>query len=91
MLQTVEAVIEPSGVVRLLEEIHVSSPKRALVTVLDTPANEDVSSGRGNAAAILKFLEENRLPESARLTAEEIDVQIAAERGSDDPYFQTSH
>jgi len=82
MLQTIEAIIEPSGAIRLLEEVHVSSPKRALVTVLETPANEDVSSERGNAVAILKFLEENRLPESARLTAEEIDAQIEAERNA---------
>lgn len=82
MLQTIEAIIEPSGAIRLLEEVHVSSPKRALVTVLETFANEDVTSLRGNAAALLKFLEENRLPESSRLTAEEIDAQIEAERNS---------
>jgi hypothetical protein len=82
MLQTIEAIIEPSGAIRLLEEVYVTSPKRALVTVLDTPANENTSSERGNAAAILKFLEENRLPESARLTAEEIDAQIEAERNA---------
>lgn len=82
MLQTIEAIIEPSGAIRLLEEVHVSSPKRALVTVLETPANEGVAPERGNAAAILKFLEENRLPESARLSAGEIDAQIEAERNA---------
>lgn len=82
MLQTIEAIIEPSGAIRLLEEVHVTSPRRALVTVLETPANEESASERGNAAAILKFLEENRLPESARLTAEEIDAQIEAERNA---------
>lgn len=82
MLQTIEAIIEPSGAIRLLEEVHISSPKRALVTVLETPANEGAASKRGNAAAILKFLDENRLPESARMTAEEIDAQIEAERNA---------
>ena len=82
MLQTIEAIIEPSGAIRLLEEVHFSSPKRALVMVLETPADEGAASGQGNAAAILKFLEENRLPESARLTAEEIDAQIEAERNA---------
>lgn len=82
MLQTIEAIIEPSGAIRLLEEVHVSSPKRALVTVLETPANGGAASERGNSAAILKFLEENRLPESARLSAEEIDAQIEAERNA---------
>lgn len=82
MLQTIEAIIEPSGAIRLLEEVHVSSPKRALVTVLETPANEDASSERGNAAAILKFLKDNPLPPECRRSAEEIDAGIEAERNA---------
>ncbi len=82
MLKTIEAVIEHSGVVRLMEDVHVSSPKRALVTVLDTPANENVSSERGNAAAILKFFKDNPLPPECRRTAEEIDAGIEAERNA---------
>jgi hypothetical protein len=39
MLRTIEAVIEEDGQVRLLETISVSSPRRALVTVLDEPAD----------------------------------------------------
>ena len=38
MIQTVEAVIEVGGRVRLLEEIRLTGPRRALVTVLDEPA-----------------------------------------------------
>jgi len=38
MLRTIEAVIEPDGQVRLLEPISVSGPRRALVTVLNEPA-----------------------------------------------------
>ena len=34
-MRTVEAVIEPSGEVRLIETVHVSSPRRALVTILE--------------------------------------------------------
>jgi prevent-host-death family protein len=34
----------------------------------------------GSAAAILKWLDENPLPESLRRTAEEIDANIATER-----------
>ncbi len=34
----------------------------------------------GSAVAILKWLEENPLPESSRRSAEEIDADIAAER-----------
>ena len=35
MLKTVEAVIEKDGHVRLLEEVRLSRPQRALVTILD--------------------------------------------------------
>lgn len=35
MIRTVEAVIDPSGNVRLLAEVHLSGPRRALVTILD--------------------------------------------------------
>jgi hypothetical protein len=38
MIQTVEAVVDDAGRVRLLGEVHVTGPRRALVTVLDEPA-----------------------------------------------------
>jgi hypothetical protein len=38
MIQTVEAVIDASGQVRLLGEVRVDAPRRALVTILDEPA-----------------------------------------------------
>ncbi len=38
MIQTVEAVIDATGRVRLLGEVRVDAPRRALVTVLDEPA-----------------------------------------------------
>jgi hypothetical protein len=34
-MRTVEAVIEPSGEVRLTEPVHVATPRRALVTILE--------------------------------------------------------
>ncbi len=37
MIQTVEAVVDAAGRIRLLGEVHVASPCRALVTVLDEP------------------------------------------------------
>ncbi len=37
MIQTVEAVIGADGRVQLLGEVHVASPLRALVTVLEEP------------------------------------------------------
>jgi hypothetical protein len=38
MIQTVEAIVDADGRVQLLGEVHVASPRRALVTVLDEPA-----------------------------------------------------
>ena len=38
MIQTVEAVVDAAGRVQLLGEVHVGSPRRALVTVLEEPA-----------------------------------------------------
>jgi hypothetical protein len=38
MIQTVEAVVDAAGRVRLLGEVSVDGPRRALVTVLDEPA-----------------------------------------------------
>ena len=40
MLRTVEAVIEPNGSVRLLEPLSLTTPHRALVTVLDESSDE---------------------------------------------------
>ena len=38
MIQTVEAVVDADGRVRLLGDVRVSGPRRALVTVLEEPA-----------------------------------------------------
>ncbi len=35
MIQTLEAVIDEHGVVRLLEDVHLPAGRRALVTVLE--------------------------------------------------------
>ncbi|MGD9634712.1 MAG: hypothetical protein AB7G28_21235 [Pirellulales bacterium] len=36
-MRTVEAIIEPNGEVRLAESVQLSSPRRALVTILEEP------------------------------------------------------
>ncbi len=38
MIQTVEAVVDADGRVRLLGDVHIAGPRRALVTVLEEPA-----------------------------------------------------
>ncbi len=40
MHRTVEAIVEPDGRVRLLEPVDMGSARRALLTILDEPAEE---------------------------------------------------
>ncbi|MBX2999124.1 MAG: hypothetical protein KF893_11490 [Caldilineaceae bacterium] len=37
MIRTVEAMIDEKGVVHLLEEVELTKPHRALVTILEEP------------------------------------------------------
>lgn len=41
MLRTIEAVVGADGQVHLLEDVSLSGPRRALVTLLDEPADEE--------------------------------------------------
>jgi len=80
MLQTVEAVIDLNGNIRLLEPLPVTKLSRVLVTLLEDA--KPVSSARSNAASLLEFLCANRLPEAAKPSAEEIEAQIEEARNS---------
>jgi len=44
MLRTIEAVVEADGRVRLLEPVDVRVPRRALLTILDEPADEEAAN-----------------------------------------------
>ena len=44
MIRTVEAVVDSSGNVRLLEEVQLPGPRRALLTILeDAPRSEETA------------------------------------------------
>lgn len=44
MIRTVEAVIDPQGNVRLLEDVQLAGPRRALVMILDdAPHSEEAA------------------------------------------------
>ena len=43
MLRTVEAVIDEQGNVRLLEAVHLSAARRALVTILEDESTSGIS------------------------------------------------
>jgi hypothetical protein len=40
MLMTLEAIIDPTGIVRILQPVSISTSRRALVTILDEPVFE---------------------------------------------------
>lgn len=83
MLQTVEAIVDTQGKVRLLEEVHVSVPTRAILTLLESSSSVPTGTpSRGTAEALLHFLRVNPLPDACRRPAEEIDKQIREERNA---------
>ena len=44
MIRTVEAVVDPNGNVRLLEDVELPGPRRALVMILDdAPRSEETA------------------------------------------------
>ena len=47
MSQTIDAVIDEDGAVRLLKPVHLSGSRRALVTILDDPplSENDLDAG----------------------------------------------
>ena len=81
MLQTVRAEVSIDGQVHLLEPLHVTQTSPAIVTLLNTE-NGYAKPQKGNAQTMLQFLEENRLPESALPTTDEIEAQILEARES---------
>lgn len=52
MLITVEAIIEPTGVVRILQPIAIPTARRALVTILDEPVPEIAETALLSEAAL---------------------------------------
>jgi|GEM_PF-3207797 len=78
MLNTIEAVMNEHGEIRLLEPVRSAGRRRVLVTVLDEPPPSDLAPPE--ASGLLAFLDElERLPFSTR-TTEEMDADIQAER-----------
>ena len=81
MFQTLEATLDPQGKVHFNEDVHLKGVRRVLITVME-PAESSDSPEQGNTASVLAFLGQNRLPDAMRLTAEQIEDQIQAERNA---------
>ena len=80
MLQTVEAEIDVSGNIRLLEPLRVSKKSRAIVTVLEE-TNGDTQE-KGNSKMILELLRSPDFANRKSYSAEEIEAQIEEARNS---------
>ena len=52
MIQDLEAVVDESGKIRLLTEIHLKESRRALVTILDEAPKEAKASQKENLRAV---------------------------------------
>jgi hypothetical protein len=79
MLQAIEVIVEPSGAIRPLEDIHVATPTRAVLTLLP-PRESRAEPELGSAEGILQFLKDNPLPPEHRKSSAEIDARIQEER-----------
>ena len=79
MFQTLEATLDPQGKIHFTEDVHLKGVHRVLITIME-PVEPSDHPGKGNAASVLAFLRQNRLPDAMQLTAEQIEAQIRAER-----------
>ncbi len=52
MIQTLEAIVDETGKIRLLTEIHLKKSRRALVTILDEEPKEAKTSKKENLRAV---------------------------------------
>ncbi len=80
MLQTVEAEIDVSGQIRLLEPLRVSKKSRAIVTVLEESNGN--AEEKGNSKKILELLKSPEFANRKSFSAEEIEAQIEEARNS---------
>ncbi len=74
MLQTVEAIYDPQKGLVFSEEVNITTPIKVLVTFIESYRN--VMSSKGSAQALLLALKSHPLPETARLSDTDIELQI---------------
>lgn len=75
MLHAIEVIVEPSGLIRPLEELHVNVPTKAVLTLLESPPAEQPPE-RGNGTAVLALLQTPRFAQRPAADAEEVAQRI---------------
>ena len=73
MYQSVEAIVEPSGVVRLLENVLLTRPTRAVVTILAAAPRPAAVS---ESLTIVDWLDNNPLPVAVARSHQDIEESI---------------
>jgi hypothetical protein len=76
MLQAIEVIVEPSGLIRPLEKLHVKTPTKAVLTLLETPQTVGDEPVRGSGAAVLALLDTPRFANRPPADAAEIEQRI---------------
>ena len=76
MLHAIEVIVEPDGLIRPLEELHVKVPTRGVLTLLETSPPTVVKPERGNGAAVLALLQTPRFANRPSADPEEIEQRI---------------
>lgn len=76
MLQAIEVIVEPDGLIRPLEELHVKVPTRGVLTLLETSPPSAVKPERGNGAAVLALLQTPRFANRPSADPAEIEQRI---------------
>ena len=75
MYQSIEAIVEPSGVVRLLETVPLTQPTRAVVTFLE-PSSPIPAATIPVTSSIVTWLDSNALPPAAIRSHQDIEDSI---------------
>ncbi len=74
MLQTIEAIYEPTKGVVFKEPIPVTQSTKVLVTFIESYQSSSIE--KGSSRALLNVLKKHALPKSAQSTDEEIELHI---------------
>lgn len=76
MLQAIEVIVKPGGNIRPLEEFHVTTPTKAVLTLLEAikPLEEEPEQGDGKA--VLALLQTSRFANRPQTDTGEVEQRI---------------
>jgi hypothetical protein len=81
MLKTIEATLDPEGTIRFSEPIHLTQPRRVLVTLLEEESLPTDDSD-GDVARMLALLVEPMFRNRPFGSAEELEATVEQNRNA---------